>query len=69
MSEISKIKNRIDMLEEEIVALKKTLIVSKINKKAKNKKKLDDLKKLSKEVSEKWKGHGSVEEIKNQRSK
>ena len=38
MTELSKIKNRIDMLEEEIVALKKTLIASKINRKAKNKK-------------------------------
>ena len=68
MTELSKIKNRIDVLEEEIVALKKTLIASKINRKTTNKKKLDDLKKLSKEVSRKWKGHGAVEEIKKQRN-
>ena len=69
MEKISSIKNRIDMLEEDISEVKKVLITMRPISLKKNKRAWKELVKASKEISKRWKGKDAVSEIREQRSK
>ena len=69
MKDISKIEDRVDELSEEIVKIKRVLIMLYPADKKKSERAWKDLIKASKEVSKKWRGKGAVEEIRDQRTK
>lgn len=63
------IKGRIERIYREITELKKILILESVIDKEKNEVAWRNLLTLSKEISARWEGFSTVEEIRNQREK
>jgi len=63
------IKSRIERIYREITELKKILILESVIDKEKNEVAWRNLLTLSKEISARWEGFSTVEEIRNQREK
>jgi len=69
MEKISRIRDKVDMLEEEIGEVKKVLIAMHPASSKQNRKSWKELVKASKEISKRWKGKSAVGEIREQRTK
>jgi len=52
-----------------LAELKREVILARVSKRARRARGFDDLVAVSAEVSESWKGHGAVEEIREQRGR
>jgi len=69
MEKISDIKNKLDMLEEELKDVKKVLVTMGPANTKKNYRAWKRLVKAGKEVSRRWKGKDAAGEIREQRTK
>jgi len=67
--DVKYIKEHLDSIEQEVVQLRKVTIYNKVVDGDKNQKAWAELMALSAEISERWKGHSTVEEVRSQREK
>ena len=68
-TDMKRIKEHLDSIEQEVVQLRKVTIYSKVTDGDKNQKAWTELMALSDEISERWKGPSAVEEVRSQREK
>jgi len=67
--DMKNIKEHLDSIEQEVVQLRKVAIYNRAIDNDKTQKAWTELMALSGEISERWKGHSAVDEVRSQREK